>query len=379
MSPTPSDKAKTSKDRAASRNPHSSFTRDVLLGLRAWARQTFSLASVLSGLKSLLWVAPLSVVIWVYAEQEDIALPQPFTISISLRSSDPTRVVRLVDPANGKITVDLAGANANMQHIREQLALAPTLQIDVPQSSLSSTGNHQMSGALINDLDVFRNNGITVSNVIPPDLTVNVDALDDVEVEVQAAPDGKNFSAAPSFTPRKVHIRAPRSVIANAKASNKLVAYAQINEASEPLTPGAHDLPRVPLTVPFTDSLLTISPTTVSAHVEIKKSDATLVLEAIPIWAIVPPVVDDKYKAVYDPPSLTNVVVSGPEDQINALQTKTYPLTPKATFEVNPNLSMVGVDQTARLHFDLPPDVHVSPDFAQRTITYKLVERRAAE
>lgn len=376
MSPTSLDKPKSPNDRAASRNPRSnSFTQDLIRGLRVWAHHTFSVTSLLSGLKSLLWVAPLSVVIWIYAEQDDVG-PDTATATISVHSANPSRVVRLLDPPDGRITFIITGANNNRQHTREQLAALSSLQIDVPESILTTTGYHQLSGALINDMDVFRTNGIVVSKV--PDLTVTVDELRDVDVEVQAAPlEGKNLVAPPVFTPRRVHVKAPSSLIPTSRA--KLVAYAHLDETGEALTPGPHDLPAVPLTVAFGDKDTRITPLTVAAHFEVKNSDATGQVPAMPVWAIYPPTIEDKYKAVYDPQVLPSVTVTGPEELVNKLVNNTYTPAPKATFEVSPDLSGVGAEQTVRLQFDLPPDVHVSPEFAQKRVTYHLVERRAGE
>src|SRR5688572_16294126 len=40
---------------------------------RRWARDTFSREQIISSLKSLAWVAPLTVLIWIYAEREQLA------------------------------------------------------------------------------------------------------------------------------------------------------------------------------------------------------------------------------------------------------------------------------------------------------------------
>jgi hypothetical protein len=380
MTRTTMENPKTRTDRPASRHPGAgSFTHDLMVGVRSWARHTFSVASLISGLKSLLWVAPLSVIIWIYAEQQDISGVSA-TIAINVHSSDPTRVVHLVDPADAKLTVEMEGTNDNLQHIRDQLASSSTERVDIPQSILATAGNQTVPATIVSDLDVFRSHFITVKSVLPRDLVVAVDVLKPVELTVEASPDGKAFSAPPVFTPRKVQAMVPESLIQPAKAAGKFVAYAKLEEAKEPLMPGANDLTAVPVSVTFGDNI-SVTPSAVSAHVEIKKSDVTGQVPSIPIWAIYPPTIEDTYKAVYDPQTLTKVVITGPEELVNKLVNQTYSPFPKATFEVSPLLSGgVGAEQQARLHFDppLPPDVHVSPD-TQMTITYHLIERRAAE
>jgi hypothetical protein len=378
MSTTSVEKPRPSRrgDRPASRNPGAgSFTSDLIVGLKVWWRHTFSLASVLSGLKSLIWVAPLSVIIWIYAEQADTD-KQPFAITVSVHSSDPTRVVRLVDPTDGKLNVELDGTNNNLEKIRGILAATPTLTIDVADSILSSTGNHSVPGAIVNDQDIFRSNGITVDSVLPHDLTINVDAQEDVTVQVKPAPDERNFSAPPIFTPHEVHVKAPHSVISAARAAGNLVAYAHLDQTREVLTPGSHDLTAVPLTVPFGNGAVAISPSSVAAHVEIKKSDVTLLLPAVPVWVVYPPGMDDKYKAVYDP-SLPSVTVVGPEEQIATLESGSF--KPKARLDVSPADLPVDTDHERRLQFELPTDVHASPEDLQRTISFRLTERKASD
>ena len=64
--------------------------------LRRWARNTFTRDQLASGLRSLLWVAPLTVLIWIYAEREQIITTDtPLYIPIQVVSTDPDRVVTL--------------------------------------------------------------------------------------------------------------------------------------------------------------------------------------------------------------------------------------------------------------------------------------------
>src|SRR5689334_21555844 len=46
-------------------------------------------------LKSLPWVVPLTVLIWVYAEREQLADDPKVPIPIEVRTSDPNRIARI--------------------------------------------------------------------------------------------------------------------------------------------------------------------------------------------------------------------------------------------------------------------------------------------
>ncbi len=146
------------------------------------------------------------------------------------------------------------------------------------------------------------------------------------------------------------------------------------------MDPGTHDLPAVPVVVTLNDANLSFSPLNVSAHYDVKRSDVSYTIPAIPVWVIYPPGVEDKYKAEYEP-FLANVTVIGPEEQIKAMRDPSFEPKPKAMFEVNPDDVNSDGPHERGLRFDLPfaGQVHVSPDDQKRTVTFKLVERHAAE
>src|SRR5262249_40168890 len=58
--------------------------------------------------KTLAWVAPLTILIWVYAEREQVTTDQPVTIPVAMKDANPNRVVRLLN-ADNNITAALTG------------------------------------------------------------------------------------------------------------------------------------------------------------------------------------------------------------------------------------------------------------------------------
>jgi hypothetical protein len=376
MDETTLEKPKSRIDRPASHDPTvQSLAHTLRVAVFAWARHTFSLSSIISGLKTLLWLAPLSIIIWIYADRQlKPPLPQSVSMFVAVRSSDPSHVVTLVDPANRKVRAEIDGPNSSLEPLVKDLESGTVVELGIPESSLQTTGNRQIASSLLNDLPFFKDKGITVQSIEPTDLTINVDEIKDQDVEVQPAPDGKNFVSPPVFEPRKVRVRAPASVF-----KPGLVAYANLDDFKQQLTPGPHDLPAVPLVLSTGDTAnVTITPPVVAAHVEIKKSDVPGTIPSVPIWATYPPGVDDKFKATYDL-TLSGVSVTGPEDLVNELVNGTYKPIPIATFEVSAADQSTGGDHQAKLSFDLPPGVHVSPEFAQKMIAYRLVDRKSSE
>src|SRR5688500_925653 len=58
--------------------------------VRRWARDTFNREQLLSSLRALAWVAPLTLLIWIYAEREQ-QLPGTARFQIVVKSADPNQ------------------------------------------------------------------------------------------------------------------------------------------------------------------------------------------------------------------------------------------------------------------------------------------------
>ncbi len=361
--------------RSAPRPQHSRFA----MSLQAWARRTFAPASLLGGMKSLAWVAPLSVLIWIYAEREQVATNIPLTFSVQVRSLDPSRIARLADPADGKLRGDFSGPQGGMEQLREGLESGTPVHIELGDGELTP-GPHPILSTRINQDPLLVKNGISVSNCSPRELAIFVDTLEEVTLDVQPPPDAKNIVGAPTFEPRKVKVVGPHTALANARLHGKLVAVADLESIHQSLDPGTHDLPAVSVSVPISDPSVSVVPSNVVAHYEVKRSDATYTIPAIPVWVIYPPGMEDKYKAQYEP-FLANVTLIGPEEQIRAMRDPSFEPKPKAMFEVKPDDVAGDGSHERRLRFDLPfPQlVHVSPDDEKRTVSFKLVERHTSE
>src|SRR5436190_9802372 len=112
--------------------------------------------------KQLVWVAPLTLLIWVYAEREqEVTLPG-VTIPIDVRTNDHGRTVRLRRPDDKLIVVELKGSRSSMDRVRE--LLRPTdkgapIQITVDQK-LAVGGKDLQTVNEIANHPIFVNNGI---------------------------------------------------------------------------------------------------------------------------------------------------------------------------------------------------------------------------
>ncbi|CAN5618689.1 hypothetical protein BH10PLA1_BH10PLA1_19310 [soil metagenome] len=357
-----------------------SYSTRMMAWIRLWSRDTFSRDQMISSLKSLAWVAPLTILIWVSAEREQLSTVTNQTIPISVKSADPTLIVTVIDPADQNITAELVGPRISVDKVTEQIKLIPKsdqgVMIEIPPSYVP--GRYTIPSSLVSDADMFRRTGVTISKTSPQNLHIEIDKIVDRDLDVQMPGDVQNLVGTPTFEPRKVRISGPQSVLDTAEARGQLNVYADfkgLRERQSLKVPGKHDLVNVPVVVPFSDKNLTVSPITVNATVEVRQLDVEYKKNSIPVYVTYPHPVDAQFRAEYED-SLPDVTMIGPSEQIEAMQRPGFDPQPKARFEVAPPSSKdpVGQTRTARLQFDLPPGVRMSPDDEKRTIQYKLVK-----
>src|SRR3954467_3445784 len=67
-------------------------------------RERFSRENVMNSLRTLAWVVPLTILIWIYAEREQLATEPVVIIPIDVKTTAPNRVVTLISPADKNIT-----------------------------------------------------------------------------------------------------------------------------------------------------------------------------------------------------------------------------------------------------------------------------------
>ncbi|HXE56107.1 MAG TPA: hypothetical protein VN541_23985 [Tepidisphaeraceae bacterium] len=358
-----------------------SVRRKLSTNFRFWARSTFSRESLISSFKSLLWVAPLTVLIWIYAEREQLVTQPMVGVAIEAPSAEAGRVVSLVGLPGGIVHVELRGPQAGVDQAKEWLE---SRQVPLEVDHNLSEGEHEINlQAELNQLQQVAKNGVTVERCDPPSVMVNVDPMTDVEVEVRVRPeDLRRLVGPPVFTPSKVKVIGPRSVIAAAGSSasqpgSQFVAYASLKPFSQQLSvPGKHDFSSVPLSVNIDNPHVILSPVTVSATLVVKQADQRLTLPRVRLLQASPPetFATKKYEVVF-PQTLTGVTVVGPEEQIAKLRNEE--VVPWAVFQ--PDYLSTEGDHTAPLTFEFPPGVQLSPEDANRTVTYTLKLRPSSE
>jgi hypothetical protein len=348
---------------------------------RRWWRRYMSRESFLDFFKTMLWVVPLTILIWVYAEQEQVAEDKSEVVLIQLRSTDPNRIVTLGNPGNESIVCDLRGPRAKLEYVKAELTRPVT--IDVPAAY--NLGPQQFETAHLRDAGLFVSNGIMVSNIHPLTIPINIDVVDQREVPV-VAPEPNNLASA-IFDPRTVTIRGPHTLFSSPEFKKDLIAIADISANPELSRPGQHPPTTLPVVSPLSRAAsgrgesITISPPNVTATITVQQTAGELTIGSMPVWVEGAQPVLDEFRAVNAAGGegalfVKEVKVVGPADQLELLRNQSY--IPHATLTIKREDAQAGATRQRTLWFDngsLPPGVSVSRADRERPFEFKVVPR----
>src|SRR6478672_4258814 len=78
--------------------PKRNWRRRLAHSLRSWSRVTFSRESYLASMRSLVWVVPLTVLIWIYAEREQVTTLPNVTINVAPPAVSPGHLLARFAP-----------------------------------------------------------------------------------------------------------------------------------------------------------------------------------------------------------------------------------------------------------------------------------------
>jgi hypothetical protein len=332
--------------------PKPSLARRVVASGRSWARHTLSREALISSFKTFLWVVPLTVMIWIYAEREQLATYPNVPIKIEPQNNDPDhRVVTFTDASGRTLTIsaDLMGPHGRLEQVQRQLETSMALRLDF--DARLDNGIHRIPTRLLGDDQLFKDNGITVRNIVPDEVTIKIDPVETRELPVQPPADNRLVS----FTsdPRTVKVSAPQSFF---RDRPNLSVRADVTLLDKP---GPHE-EKVNLAPSFTGRFVAVTPSTAAVKYDVRQADVRYKILAMPVWAAVPPTQEwDKYKAEYQI-AVANVWVIGPEEKINLL--KNEQATSHAEFylvEAKPDFNLPDRPSDVPLHYVLPEGVRL--------------------
>src|SRR5436190_5684872 len=205
-------------------------------------RPTFSAAgtqahiehhSRLGAIKTFLWVAPLTVLIWIYAEREQIDKADGVRVPIKLVSKSTDRIITITDPTDRMVLLDIQGPKASLNELRDVLAKAPLEVYITPE--VGYQGDISLLEPITKS-ELFKTYAASVTAARPP-VKIKVEAKSAKRIQVTRRP-GDTFVSSVSFEPSTVIIEGPKSTLDSIKPEN-LIAYADLSDlASKP--PGTY-------------------------------------------------------------------------------------------------------------------------------------------
>jgi hypothetical protein len=328
-------------------------------------------------MKNLVWVVPITLLIWVYAEREQSVVEPSIVASIDVKTADSSRVVTLRGPADKNIILELSGPRARLERVKELLrpkSDGPALQIDVDLLMPATPNQHIPTVAQINNNPIFKNNGITVKSAQPPYLVVDIDSFEEEVVPVRAPPEIAQLLGEQShFDPSTIKIRAPSKVLERAAADKQLFVYADLSKHDEIKTrTGPYTIDNVPVYWPGPPTPgqsatarkenVYLTPPTVKALLEIKQRDVEYTIPRITVSKATPARFEDGFTVDFAA-QILNVPVTGPAEQIDLLRNRKF--IPEAVFKIT------GMEKTgelqAPLKIDLPPGVQLTKESRELT------------
>lgn len=339
--------------------------------LRRWWRRNVTREKIVGALRTFAWVAPLTVLIWVYAEREQLATDPTVQVMVDVRSADPNRIVRLVEPPNGVVIASLRGPRSRLDALRNDLS-RPGGSVQIPlDGTLSAGEQHQLPAAsYLAARPVFTDRGVEVLKTEPANLRVFIDTFEEMTLEVQVPPEVADRIANAAFTPSTVRLRGPRSDLEAAAAAGRLVAYVDLTGSDILNTPGTHDLPTLRVTSRVRGENITLTPNTVRGVIEVRQANVRHVIRSMVVTVKMPMRLQERYVVRADE-FIFNIPVIGPPEEIRRIETD-QAAPPEAVLNVM-SIDAENPSPRRRLRYILPPGV--TPEGPELEIDFKLIPR----
>ncbi len=319
--------------------------------------------------KTFLWVAPLTALIWIYAEREQLDQAPDARVKIKLVSRSTDRLITTIRPTDHWVNLDIHGPKASLTQLRDLLAKEPLeVSVDTP---IGYEGDISLAEP-ITKTELFKANAATVSAARPP-FNIKVEAKGSKRIPVMQRPQDKVVGNV-TFEPPTVLLEGPKDTLDHMR-SEDLVAYANLgtllqNKPGEYTDDVAIALPNYIENVTMRD--------TVRAKVKILQSK-TFRIQSMGIVLQLPGLVvaGDRYKVSFKPNTITSVEVTGPPDAIELLEQAKF--TPRVVLDLtNPargidfSLVQTTMEKSITLlptDYQLPPGVEVRNATTDVTVT----------
>lgn len=329
---------------------------------------------LLNVVRNLTWVVPLTILVWLYAEREQIDPQRGIVIPISVTTERTDRVATIVRPEERTVTIDILGTRARIEQARQELAAMQGLQLVIPATTPTGTQVPVPILEPINTSPVFASRGIVVTSCTPATFVLQVeDIVSNVELRPKILPTIASSLDGPiEFDPPIIRATGPRSALTEPEL------IAEITDQMIPKVPGTHSISGVALRLAQPNDNVRLTPATVSATLRVRSSTVTYTHNAVPVFVLASPAVLEKYRVVFPGGNafIPRITMVGPEDQINRIKANEF--IPTAVLQIRPEDAR---ERLPRAPYDyiLPPGVKVVDEDLKKTIAFELEERPRME
>ncbi|HEV8379188.1 MAG TPA: CdaR family protein [Tepidisphaeraceae bacterium] len=305
-------------------------------------------------LKTFLWVAPLTALIWIYAEREQISSAPDVRVQIKLVSKSSDRIITVVKPTERMVSLDIQGPRASVNELREVLAKAPLEIYITPE--VGYKGDISLAEPITKS-DLFKTYAVTVSAARPP-VEIKVEAKAARRIPVKRLPKD-TFVTSVTFEPESVVVEGPKDTLEAIKPEN-LVAYADLSDfASKPPGSYVQDV-TISLGSPTYVEGVTMKES-VRAKVEISKTAPYTIAIPIVLQINGRVVSDDKFKISTTQDTLGGVEVVGPLDKIELLKQRNFPAAVIVDMTDARNFDFATITTSAEKPYTLKPENYRMP------------------
>ena len=341
--------------------------------VRRWFRDTFSREQLISSLRSLIWVAPLTVLIWIYAEREQVDRA-PAQLQVEVRSGAPGQVAHLADSSGGRVIATIRGPKAKVGQAVEALQAGVPVQIFIGGGR--QPGFHDIEiPALIERDPRLRDNGLSVVTCNPGMIRVEVDALREEMLDVKIRPEVEPLlNGPPLFDPPKVKVTAPATAFDKANGG----AYVEAELPQDLRTPGRHGPVSVRINVVgLTGPDVAPRQTSVMATFDVRDADERFELKSVPVRMLITTELADAYRVSVDRKFDLSVPVYGSPEAIRQLKNGELAVKPEAVFSVT-SADVTAGKGTRKLDYVLPEGIRMLEQ-DKKQVTFTITPREATQ
>jgi hypothetical protein len=344
--------------------------------------------------KTIVWVIPLTLLIWIYADRDQYFIdPELVSCPIQLQTTSERAVWVPDQPGQSRQTslkIRLEGPHSGVLKVRSEISKArsgqPLVQISLgadydPPEYQDYTLEKENLRDLVNNNPVFIDNGVTVKEFLPDKIKVHVEKMVSSRLLINPLlPDNVTVQGPVNFDPPQVMVRAPAFYFKedDQRLIADLTKFPELQQKD-----GSHTLNGVPLTAPYANKYndnLSFIPTTVTAQISTSLRISEWTIRSLPVDVVMSAGLETKY-VVQSPESdfsVFNVKVRGPSLDIDKLERTVN--SPKPDQQQPRALLYIRAEDTPDkdiprpVHFEFPAGITPVGEYR---VTFRLSPRNA--